>query len=128
MNTPRRLLRGVVLLAGVHDALADLHLGPEADHCPDANRISRVNVASSGCSGVDRIRSWDDPANRHLIDTALGLADLVSEAEPRLAAGRAGQLVHGDFWDDNVYFRGEKLWRSLTSTSWETGLASTISP
>jgi Ser/Thr protein kinase RdoA (MazF antagonist) len=109
MNTLPRLLRGVVLLAGVHDALADLHLGPEADHCPDANWISPVDVASSVRSGVDRIRSWGDPADRHLIDTALRLADLVSEAEARLAACRAGQLVHGDFWDDNVYVRREKL-------------------
>jgi Ser/Thr protein kinase RdoA (MazF antagonist) len=109
MNTPPRLLRGAVLLAGVHDALADLHLGPEGDHCPDANWISPVDVASSVGAGVDRIRGWGDPANRDLIDTALRLADLVSEAEAPPAAGGAGQLVHGDFWDDNVYVRGEKL-------------------
>jgi Ser/Thr protein kinase RdoA (MazF antagonist) len=109
MNTPPRLLSGVVLLAVVHDALADLRLGPEGDHCPDANWISPVDVASNVRAGVDRIRGWGDPANRDLIDTALRLADLVSEAEAPLAAGGAGQLVHGDFWDDNVYFRGEKL-------------------
>jgi Ser/Thr protein kinase RdoA (MazF antagonist) len=109
MNTPLRLLRGVVLLAGVHDALADLHLGPAGDNCPDANWISPVDVAASVRAGVDRIRSWGDPANRDLIDTALRLADLVSEAEAPLVAGGASQLVHGDFWDDNVYFRGEKL-------------------
>ena len=109
MNTPPRLQRGVVLLAGVHDALADLHLGPDGDYCPDANWISPVDVASSVRAGVDRIRSWGDPANRDLIDNALRLADLVSEAEAPLVACRAGQLVHGDFWDDNVYVRGEKL-------------------
>jgi Ser/Thr protein kinase RdoA (MazF antagonist) len=43
------------------------------------------------------------------MDTALRLADLVSEAEGPLATGGAGQLVHGDFWDNNVYFRSEKL-------------------
>jgi hypothetical protein len=58
MNTPARLLRGAVLLAGVHDALADLRLGPEGDHCPDANWISSVDVAASVRAGVDRIRSW----------------------------------------------------------------------
>jgi hypothetical protein len=45
----------------------------------------------------------------HGDDIALRLADLVSEAEGPLAAGGAGQLVHGDFWGNNVYFRGEKL-------------------
>ena len=106
MNTTPRLLRGAVLLAGVHDALADLHLGPQGDHCPDANWISSVDVAARVRAGVDRIRSWGDPATHDLIDTALRLADLVSEAEAPLGPS---QLVHGDFWDDNVYFRGEKL-------------------
>jgi Ser/Thr protein kinase RdoA (MazF antagonist) len=109
MNTPPRLLRGAVLLAGIHDALADLRLGPEGDHCPYANWISPVDVAASVRAGVDRIRSWGDPANHDLMDTALRLADLVSEAEGALPTGGAGQLVHGDFWDNNVYFRGEKL-------------------
>jgi Phosphotransferase enzyme family len=109
MNTPPRLLRGAALLAGVHDALADLRLGPEGDHCADANWISPVDVACGVGAGVDRIRSWDDPANRDLIDTALRLADLVSEAEAPLAAGGAGQLVYGPFWDGNVYVRAEKL-------------------
>jgi homoserine kinase type II len=102
-------LSGVVLLAVVHDALADLRLGPDGDHCPDANWISSVDVAARVRAGVDRIRSWGDPATHDLIDTALRLADLVSEAEAPLAADGASQLVHGDFWDDNVYFRGEEL-------------------
>jgi Ser/Thr protein kinase RdoA (MazF antagonist) len=109
MNTPPRLLRGVMLLAGIHDALADLRLGPEGDDCPYANWISPVDVAASVRAGVDRIHSWGDPADHDLIDTALQLADLVSDVEAPLAAGGAGQLVHGDFWDNNVYFRGEKL-------------------
>ena len=35
------------------------------------------------------------------------LAELVAAGEADLTAGLPRQLVHGDFWDDNVFFRGE---------------------
>jgi homoserine kinase type II len=35
------------------------------------------------------------------------LAELVTACEADLAAGPPRQLVHGDFWDDNVFFRGQ---------------------
>jgi homoserine kinase type II len=35
------------------------------------------------------------------------LAELVTAGEAGPAAGPPRQLVHGDFWDDNVFFRGE---------------------
>lgn len=36
------------------------------------------------------------------------LADLVAAGEAALVAGLPRQLVHGDYWDDNVFFRGEE--------------------
>jgi hypothetical protein len=36
------------------------------------------------------------------------LAGLVAAGEADLAAGLPRQLVHGDFWDDNVFFRGQE--------------------
>src|SRR5262249_24801968 len=38
---------------------------------------------------------------------AVRLAGLVAAGEAGLAAGLPRQLTHGDFWDDNVFFRGE---------------------
>jgi Ser/Thr protein kinase RdoA (MazF antagonist) len=37
------------------------------------------------------------------------LAELVAAGEAGLVAGLPRQLVHGDFWDDNVFFQGETL-------------------
>jgi hypothetical protein len=58
MNTPPRLLRGAVLLAGIHDALADLRLGPEGDDCPYANWISPVEWIACGRCPMNR-RRWN---------------------------------------------------------------------
>jgi Ser/Thr protein kinase RdoA (MazF antagonist) len=37
------------------------------------------------------------------------LVELVAADEAGLVAGLPRQLVHGDFWDDNVFFQGETL-------------------
>lgn len=94
MNTPTRLVRGAVLLAGVHEALARVDLGPAGDHCPYANWISPDDVLPGVHAGVARIRSWGDPADQPLIDTALRLADLDTAAEVPRAGERVRQLVH----------------------------------
>ena len=52
------------------------------------------------------------------------LAELVTVREAGLAAGLPRQLTHGDFWDGNVFFRGEALVSSPTSACWPNGPAS----
>jgi Ser/Thr protein kinase RdoA (MazF antagonist) len=37
------------------------------------------------------------------------LAELVTQAETRLVSRLPRQLVHGDFWDNNVLFRGGRV-------------------
>jgi Ser/Thr protein kinase RdoA (MazF antagonist) len=56
-------------------------------------------MAASVRRGVARIWGWGPtPAEE--------LATLVIQAEGGLVAGLPRQLVHGDFWDNNVLFRG----------------------
>jgi homoserine kinase type II len=56
--------------------------------------------------GVERIRGWDPTAaERGLAGVAEELAGLVSQAEVGLVVRLPRQLVHGDFWDNNVGFR-----------------------
>lgn len=56
--------------------------------------------------GTARIRGWEPtPAERRLATVAEELAELITQAEAGLVAGLPRQLVHGDFWDNNVGFR-----------------------
>lgn len=52
--------------------------------------------------------SWNDPL---LSDFASRAVEHVVDAisAERLIAASAQQVVHGDFWDDNVLFRGQQL-------------------
>ena len=45
----------------------------------------------------------------NLADEAEALAKLISSAEPVLQADLPKQLVHGDFWDNNVLLRGREV-------------------
>jgi len=113
MNTPIRLRRGAAVLAQVHDVLRNLDLGPAAEDCAYANWIDPADVPSGVRAGIERIRSWADPQDSALVDNSRRLAGLVSAAENAMTDARRApvprQLVHGDFWDDNVYLRGETI-------------------
>jgi homoserine kinase type II len=76
--------------------------------------------------GVERIQGWDPtPAERRLAAVAEELAERVIQAEAGLVARLPRQLVHGDFWDNNVLFRHGRPVLVADSTSWGSGPAST---
>ncbi len=101
MNTWPRLRTGCSLLAQVHNAWAGLDLGEEGEACDWANWISPAEVLDRCEIAAGRLRTW-------------GLADLAVDVL-RLAALTATdhdlptQVVHGDFWDNNVYLRHERI-------------------
>jgi homoserine kinase type II len=72
-----------------------------------ANHIEPGRVLAGTRAGTARIRRWNPtPYERQMAGEADRLADLVAAGEAGLAAGLPRQLVHGDYWDDNVFFRG----------------------
>jgi Ser/Thr protein kinase RdoA (MazF antagonist) len=108
MNTPHRLARGLPLLARIHALLADMEVSPAGRAVEFANHIEPGRVLSGTRAGTARIRSWQPtPDERRLAGQAERLAELVAAGEARSTARLPRQLVHGDFWDDNVFFRGE---------------------
>ncbi len=59
--------------------------------------------------GTARLRGWFEPSWEHtFIATANEVAALVAEGERDLQH-LPRQLVHGDFWDNNVLFRDERI-------------------
>lgn len=111
MNTWERLRTAMPTLARMHTALRDVELG-EAGRAPRfANYLSSADSISLTAVGTARMRSWADVTLVELAtaDDADELARLVWEAERELVQRLPAQLVHGDFWDNNVFFRGDHL-------------------
>jgi Ser/Thr protein kinase RdoA (MazF antagonist) len=101
-----RLATGLPLLGRVHCLLAELNADGAGADAPFANYISRSDALAGTRRGTARIRSWRPTAAEAAIaDAADRLAGLVSDAEDR-APSLPHQLVHGDFWHNNVCFLG----------------------
>ena len=108
MNTLHRLARGLPLLGRIHALLADMEVSLAGRAAEFANHIEPGRVLPGTRAGTARIRSWQPtPHERRLASQAERLAELVAAGETGRAARLPRQLVHGDFWDDNVFFRGQ---------------------
>jgi homoserine kinase type II len=106
MDSWGRLGVGMMLLAQIHNLLRHLEVGEEGRRPRFANHLKPADVAVSAHRGAERIRGWrPTAAERRLAALAEELAGLVIEAEAGLVSRLPRQLVHGDFWDNNVLFR-----------------------
>ena len=105
MDTWDRLEQGLPLLGRLHDRLLTLDVPIEGRIAPASNSIDREHLVVGGRQGAARLRDVhisDDELE--LADASEVLAEQVAAAERFLDTGPR-QLVHGDFWDNNVYFR-----------------------
>ncbi len=102
MNTWQRLRQGCLLLAAVHSAWADLDLGSDGEACAWANWIAPSQIAAHAAAAVDTLNRW---RLRGLAREVERLAELTSVEFAALPE----QVVHGDFWDNNIYLRGEDI-------------------
>jgi Ser/Thr protein kinase RdoA (MazF antagonist) len=108
MNTPGRLARGLPLLGRLHVVLAGIKVSAEGRAVAFANHIEPGRVLAGTRAGAARIRGWHPtPEEQRMAGQAERLAELVAAGETGLTAGLERQLTHGDFWDDNVFFRSE---------------------
>lgn len=110
MNTLERLRVGIAVLGRVHSVMRTVDVSPEGSRVAFANHIEADRVRSGVAAGTERIRSWNPTqTEKRLADDTDRLADLVASGEGLLAATLPRQLVHGDFWDNNVFFAGGEL-------------------
>jgi homoserine kinase type II len=104
MNTAARLEAGFSVLGRVHDALRAGPIpaaGRTVDH---ANHLHSEQAAAATRRGADRIRGWNDFVLTGLADRAVRHVEAVDAAEEPLRDRQVRQVVHGDFWDNNVLY------------------------
>jgi len=107
MDTIDRIERGLPMLARCHALLADVAFS-EAATPAFANHVSAQEARTATAAGTRRIRSWSPTASELAVaDDADRLASTLAELEA--PSPTEPQLVHGDFWDDNVRFCGDDV-------------------
>ncbi|HVX46106.1 MAG TPA: phosphotransferase, partial [Mycobacteriales bacterium] len=109
MNTVPLLEKGFGVLARTHDALRKSTIPDAGRTAPRANHITAEVAAEATHQGAARMRGWGDLTMARFADRVERHIDAVSAAELPLQAAQLRQVVHGDFWDDNVLFRDGEL-------------------
>ncbi|WP_460524424.1 phosphotransferase enzyme family protein [Flindersiella endophytica] len=110
MNTASRIRSGMPWLGRIHAVLRDLPLTRGGRSAGIVNHIEPDQVLEGTARGTARIRSWVGltPDEVSLADRSDRLAAAVAAGETEFVGLLPRQVVHGDFWDNNVYFRGEE--------------------
>jgi Ser/Thr protein kinase RdoA (MazF antagonist) len=109
MDSWERLEVGMPLLAQTHRLLRPVQVGEQGRRPRFANHLQPTDVQAWTRRGTRRTQGWGlTPAESRLAAAAEELAGLVTGAEAGLGAHLPRQLVHGDFWDNNVLFRDRR--------------------
>jgi homoserine kinase type II len=101
---------GVPVLARIHEVLADLDPPPGASIAPWPNHVEAEAAYAWAHQGTAALRTAS-PSGTDLLVAGLAedLAAELADAELPLHLEIWHQLVHGDFWDNNVLFRDGEI-------------------
>jgi Ser/Thr protein kinase RdoA (MazF antagonist) len=106
MNTLARVRTGLAVLGRIHALLQTFPSTPAAAAPRFANYVAAEGLAEAVAAGTRRIRAWRPaPPEARLADLADELAGTLAGREQDRPVPLRHQLVHGDFWDNNVLFR-----------------------
>jgi homoserine kinase type II len=110
MEPGHRLLVGMEMLARIHNQLCRIDAGPAVRHAPAANHVEAAIALDSARRAAAAIRSWAaSPEEEQIAGMSEQLAKELWDAEQPYFELLPRQLVHGDFWDNNVRFRDLKI-------------------
>lgn len=105
LNTLERMAIGLPLLGQIHSILQTIEVNSAGRRPLFANFLSPDETWHMTLKGCSRIRSWEAPGNlSRIADCAEELAGLVTELDRERLDALPTQLVHGDYWDNNVLF------------------------
>lgn len=107
MDTLDRIATAMPALAHLHDVLAAAELPDPADDLRFANYLPPGDAGRRVAAGAARIRRIY-PRLVVTADAAEALAERLDETSTA-APPMPSQWCHGDFWDNNVLFRHEKV-------------------
>lgn len=102
MNSLDEIVMAMPLLGRTHSVLARHPSTYAGRYAPTANHVPSYAVRALAAQLVARSAGWPKGL-RDLARRAQDLAESVAAAETRFAR-RHEQLVHGDFWNNNVLF------------------------
>jgi Ser/Thr protein kinase RdoA (MazF antagonist) len=106
MDSWERLEVGLPWLGRIHSLLRAVKVSSEGRTPLFANHIEPSDTLDWTLRGTRRVREWGpSPGEQRLVEAAEELAQRVAEAERNVVSSLPRQLVHGDFWDNNVFFR-----------------------
>jgi len=109
MDSWVRLEQGLPMLGRIHDRLASLDVPMEGRIAPASNSIDREHFVQGVRAGARILRDIHPPdIELAVADESEVLADRIATLERPLDLG-PHQLVHGDYWDNNVYFRNGRI-------------------
>ena len=110
MHTLARVRIGLAVLGRIHALLQAFPAGPAAAAPRFANYVAATGLVPAVAAGTRRIRAWRPaPPEARLADLADQLAETLAGQELDCPVPIRRQLVHGDFWDDNVRFRRRQV-------------------
>ncbi|HEY9290021.1 MAG TPA: phosphotransferase [Microlunatus sp.] len=109
MKTPELFRIGFPVLGRIHDVLRTAPIPEAAASARYANHVHSPMASELTRLGADRIHWWQDYGLHRFADDVVRHIDQVTAREAELADDQIVQLVHGDFWDNNVLFAGDRL-------------------
>jgi homoserine kinase type II len=109
MDSWQTLATGLPVLGRTHSILSTLPATVASAQAPISNHLEAEHLVRATRQGAERLMAWGATADeRTLLHRALALADRVADAE-RAYHDLPRQLVHGDFWHNNVLYRAGRI-------------------
>jgi homoserine kinase type II len=110
MDSWERLELGLPWLGRIHSVLRGVEVSPDGRTPLFANHIEPCDTLAWTLRGTRRVRGWGPSRDElRLVEAAEELAQRVADAERDVVSSLPRQLAHGDFWDNNVFFRENRV-------------------